>query len=104
MKLTESKLRSIIREELNEMGSGDEYAIYYIKDIDVNAFSKREFHPSSYALEKIKTGSLSELQDYAERKIRRRSWEKNSSNKRTYYIDLFSEKKYVIDTNAELAT
>ena len=68
MKLTESKLRGIIREELSrlsEMGGGESHAVYEVEPHQLNRVENGE-HPSGFGI-KMKEGDPIVLQNWANR-------------------------------------
>lgn len=68
MKLTETKLRSIIQEELNEMGGGEDYGLYQLTQDEMNKVFAGNGTPSDYGLEIKTMGSPKALTDWANRK------------------------------------
>ena len=65
MKLTEDRLRQIIREEFNEMGGGSKYAIYEIRAEELPQIKNGE-RVADFGI-KIKDGSIPVLQNWAQR-------------------------------------
>lgn len=98
MKLTEDRLRRIIREELNEMGGGSQYAIYEIEPSHLKQFEDG-FHPESYGI-KMKEGDANVLHNWANRQ----GWSfrpERSFGQEGYYVDRQNgdKKFYVIAKN-----